>query len=378
MHTVAQPVSTPVTEEPVNAQPVSTAQRTPQPMRTASSDTASGDTAQNAATARVAIAGATGYTGQELLRLLSRHPAVTLTAAMSSGTTGASSRRLPGLTRLWDGVITPLAPDTLAREADVVFLALPDSTAAQLGPALVDAGVRVIDLSGAFRLRDTDARAQWYPDTHRWPSGVAYGLTELERGAVARAQLVANPGCYPTATLLPLAPLIAAGLLLPNTDVIVDAKSGVSGAGKTPSERTHFSEIHGSMSAYGVFSHRHGAEIEQGAGRQVTFTPHLVPLDRGILSTIYVRVPPGTTEEAMGDVLERAYAGATFVRLVGSSLPEIKHVAHTNFCDIGWRVDASGRAILVSVIDNLLKGASGQAVQNLNVMLGLDERTSLL
>ena len=328
--------------------------------------------------ARVAVAGATGFTGQELLRLLSRHPAVALTAAMSSGQTGASSRRLPGLTRLWDGTIVPLSKDTLTTDADVVFLALPDSAAAELAPALVDAGVRVIDLSGAFRLRDEASRAKWYPETHRLPAGLAYGLTERERGAVARAQMVANPGCYPTATLLAVSPLIEAGLLLANTDIIVDAKSGVSGAGKTPSERTHFSEIHGSMAAYGVFNHRHGAEIEQGAGRQVTFTPHLLPLDRGILATIYLRMAPGTTEEAVGDVLERAYSGATFVRLVRSALPEIKHVAHTNFCDIGWRVDPSGRAVLVSVIDNLLKGASGQAVQNLNVMLGLDERTALL
>ncbi|MBI3491511.1 MAG: N-acetyl-gamma-glutamyl-phosphate reductase [Acidobacteria bacterium] len=334
--------------------------------------------AQDRPVARVAVAGATGYTGQELLRLLSRHPVVTLVAAMSSGQTGASSRRLPGLTRLWDGAIVPLSPESLARDADVVFLALPDAAAAELAPKLVEAGVRVVDLSGAFRLRDADDRARWYPDTRALPPGVAYGLTERERGAVARAQLVANPGCYPTAALLALAPLAAAGLLLPNADVIVDAKSGVSGAGKTPAERTHFSECHGSVSAYGVFNHRHGVEIEQGVGRAVTFTPHLVPLDRGILSTIYVRVAPGTTEEALGDVFEQAYAGATFVRLVGSSLPEIKHVAHSNFCDIGWRVDASGRAILVSVIDNLLKGASGQAVQNMNVMLGLDERTALL
>ncbi len=195
---------------------------------------------------------------------------------------------------------------------------------------------------------------------------------------MARAQLVSNPGCYPTATLLALAPLVDAGLLAPHTDIIVDAKSGVSGAGKTPTERTHFSECHGSVSAYGVFGHRHGAEIEQGVGREVTFTPHLVPLDRGILSTIYVRVAPGTTEETLADVYARAYAGATFVRLVGSTLPAIRQVAHTNFCDIGWRVDASGRAILVSAIDNLLKGASGQAVQNMNVMLGIDERTGLL
>src|SRR5476651_685186 len=339
-----------------------------------SSDTQDG----SVALARVAIAGATGFTGQELLRLLSRHPAVTLTAAMSSGQTRRSSDLLPALGRLWSGTIVPLSPAALASDADVVFLALPDSAAAEIAPALVDAGVRVIDLSGAFRLRDEAARGKWYPDTHRLPAGVAYGLTERERGAIARAQLVANPGCYPTATLLAIAPLVEAGLLLSTTDIIVDAKSGVSGAGKTPSERTHFSEIHGSMAAYGLFNHRHGAEIEQGVGRTVTFTPHLIPLDRGILSTIYVRVPPGTTEEALGDVLEQAYKGATFVRLVGSSLPEIKHVAHTNFCDIGWRVDPSGRAILVSVIDNLLKGASGQAVQNMNVMLGLDERLGLL
>jgi N-acetyl-gamma-glutamyl-phosphate reductase len=334
--------------------------------------------ASAAPVARVAIAGATGYTGQELLRLLSRHPAVALTAAMSSGQAAGSSRPLPGLARLWNGTIVPLAPQTLAREADVVFLALPDAAAARLAPALVGAGVRVIDLSGAFRLRDAALRARWYPETHDLPAGVAYGLTERERLAVARAQVVANPGCYPTATLLALSPLAQAGLLLQNADIIVDAKSGVSGAGKTPSERTHFSEIHGSLAAYGVFNHRHGAEIEEGVGRTVTFTPHLVPLDRGILSTIYVRVAPGTTEEALGAVLEQAYRGATFVRLVGPALPEIKHVAHTNFCDIGWRVDASGRAILVSVIDNLLKGASGQAVQNLNVMLGIDERTGLI
>jgi N-acetyl-gamma-glutamyl-phosphate reductase len=329
------------------------------------------------AAARVAVAGATGYTGQELLRLLARHPAVALTAAMSSGQTGAASRRLPALARLWDGAVVPLSADALKSDADVVFMALPDSTAAELGPALVDAGVRVIDLSGAFRLRDEAARHRWYPETHRLPAGVAYGLTERERGAVARAQLVSNPGCYPTAALLALAPLAEAGLLVPDADIIVDAKSGVSGAGKTPTERTHFSECHGSVAAYGVFGHRHGAEIEQGVGRAVTFTPHLVPLDRGILSTIYVRVPPGTSEEALGDVYEHAYRGATFVRLVGTVLPAIKHVAHTNFCDIGWRVDGSGRVIIVAVIDNLLKGASGQAVQNMNVMLGIDERTGL-
>jgi N-acetyl-gamma-glutamyl-phosphate reductase len=330
------------------------------------------------ATTRVAVAGATGYTGQELLRLLARHPAITVTAAMSSGSSPSGTRRIPALAHVWNGSVEPFARETLERDADVAFLALPDSAAADVAPSLVDAGIRVIDLSGAFRLQDAGVRARWYPESPPLPAGTAYGLTERHRDAVAHARLVANPGCYPTATLLALAPLVDAGLVLPGGDIVVDAKSGVSGAGRTPTERTHFSECHGSLSAYGVFNHRHGAEIEQGVGREVTFTPHLVPLDRGILSTIYVRVPPGTTEETLADVFERAYAGATFVRLVGASLPEIKHVAHSNFCDIGWRIDPSGRVILVSVVDNLLKGASGQAVQNMNVMLGVDETMGLL
>ena len=268
--------------------------------------------------ARVAVAGATGYTGQELLHLLSRHPSVTLTAAMSSGAT--APRKLPALARVWSGEITPLSPDTL-RESDVVFLALPDAAAADLGPALADAGVRVVDLSGAFRLTDPAERARWYPATHRLPAGVAYGLTELERSAITAARLVANPGCYPTATLLALAPLCGAGLLAPASDIVVDAKSGVSGAGKTPSERTHFSECHGSVAAYGVFSHRHGAEIEQGVARAahgphpLTFVPHLVPLDRGMLSTIYLRLAAGATEDTLAQVYQQVYAAAPFVRL---------------------------------------------------------------
>jgi N-acetyl-gamma-glutamyl-phosphate reductase len=331
----------------------------------------------SSAVARVAIAGATGFTGQELLRLLARHPAVRITLATSSSAASAA-RRLPALGKIWDGTITPLEPAILAREADVVFLALPDAAAAELAPALVEQGVRVIDLSGAFRLRDAGERGRWYPETRDIPAGLAYGLTERERAAVAEARLVANPGCYPTTSLLALAPLADAGVLVPGRDIIIDAKSGVSGAGRTPTERTHFSEVHGSMSAYGVFGHRHGAEIEQELGRQVTFTPHLAPFDRGILATIYVRVSDGTSEDTLADIYSEAYASASFVRPVGTALPEIKHVAHTNFCDIGWRVDPSGRAIVVSVLDNLVKGASGQAVQNMNVMLGLPEATGLL
>jgi N-acetyl-gamma-glutamyl-phosphate reductase len=302
---------------------------------------------------------------------------VQITLATSSSAASAA-RRLPALGKIWEGSITPLDAEALTRDADLVFLALPDAAAAELAPALVEKGVQVIDLSGAFRLRDATERGRWYPETRELPEGLAYGLTERQRTAVAEARLVANPGCYPTTALLALLPLADAGVLVPGHDVIIDAKSGVSGAGRTPTERTHFSEVHGSMSAYGVFGHRHGAEIEQGLGRQVTFTPHLAPLDRGIFATIYVRVAEGTGDETLARIYGEAYADATFVRPVGSALPEIKHVAHTNFCDIGWRVDPSGRAILVSVLDNLLKGASGQAVQNMNVMLGLPETTGLL
>ena len=336
------------------------------------SDTAAARTART----RVAIAGATGYAGQELVRILARHPAVTLTAAMSSGAASAP-RPLPALARIWEGTVVPLDVDRLAADADIVFLALPEAASAELAPTLLERGARVIDLSGAFRIRADAARQRWYPATAALPAGTAYGFTERNRDAIAAARLVSNPGCYPTAALIALEPLAAAGLL--DGPVFVDAKSGISGAGKAPSERTHFSENHGSVAAYGVFSHRHTAEIEQELARTVTFVPHLVPLDRGILETIYGSLKPGTTAQQVADTLAAAYAEAPFVRLTGDALPEIKHVAHTNFCDVGWKVDEQGgRIVLVAVLDNLIKGAAGSAVQNLNLMLGIDERTGLL
>ena len=343
---------------------------------TLAAPSASDRTAAAAGRTRVAIAGATGFAGQELVRILARHPAVTLTAAMSSAATSAP-RPLPALARIWEGTVVPLDVDRLVADADVVFLALPEAASAELAPTLVSRGVRVIDLSGAFRIRGDEGRQRWYPATASLPAGTVYGLTEGHQDAIKGARLLSNPGCYPTAALLALEPLSAAGLL--TGPVIVDAKSGISGAGKTPSERTHFSENHGSVAAYGIFSHRHTAEIEQELGVPVTFVPHLVPLDRGILETIYASLRPGTTEAQVAGALQSAYADAPFVRLTGSALPEIKHVAHTNFCDIGWKVDEAGaRVVLVAVIDNLIKGAAGSAVQNLNVMLGLDERTGLL
>ena len=327
---------------------------------------------------RVAVIGATGYAGHELVRLLARHPHVTLTLATSSQAT-STARRLPALTRVWDGEIRPLDLSQVHTAADVAFLALPEAASAEVGPTLLAAGMRVIDLSGAFRLRDQAARTRWYPATPTMPPGVAYGLTEFEYPAIQTAKLVANPGCYPTASLLALLPLATAGLIAPESDVVVDAKSGISGAGKAPSDRTHFSENHGSVSAYGAFGHRHTPEMEQALGRVVTFVPHLVPLDRGILSSNYVRLVRGTTEAAVADAFERAYAAAPFVRLTGGELPEIKHVAWSNFCDIGWKVDeVNGRGVVISVIDNLLKGAAGSAVQNFNVMCGLEQKAGLL
>ncbi|MEZ5418554.1 MAG: N-acetyl-gamma-glutamyl-phosphate reductase [Vicinamibacterales bacterium] len=331
-----------------------------------------------AAPVAVAVVGATGYAGQELVRLLARHPHATLAMATASQAT-STPRQLPALARLWDGEVVPLDVPAVAAAAEIVFLALPEAASAELGAAFLAAGRRVIDLSGAFRLRDDAARKRWYPATAEMPDGVVYGLTEFAAAAVPSARLVSCPGCYPTASLLALQPLAEAGLLAPGADVIVDAKSGVSGAGKAPSDRTHFCENHGSVAAYGLFGHRHTAEMHQSLGREVTFTPHLVPLDRGILSTMYARLAPGVTGARVREALAAAHAQSFFVRLTGETLPEIKHVAWSNFCDIGWRVDeATGRLILVSVIDNLLKGAAGQAVQNFNLLIGADQRAGLV
>jgi N-acetyl-gamma-glutamyl-phosphate reductase len=296
-----------------------------------------------------------------------------------SSSAESAARPLPRLARVWDGSVEPLDRERLARSVDLAFLAVPESAAADLAPPLLSAGVRVIDLSGAFRIRDDAARSRWYPATKSLPNGAAYGLTEHYKSDVRDASLVANPGCYPTAALLALLPLAHAGLLDAGAGVVIDAKSGISGAGRAPSDRTHFSENHGSVAAYGVFGHRHVAEMEQELGASVTFVPHLVPLDRGILETIYAKVLPGVTAERIADVFALAYQDEPFVRLTGDALPEIKHVAWTNFCDLGWRLDpGSRRLVIVACLDNLVKGAAGQALQNFNVACGFDERTALL
>src|SRR4051794_29991125 len=292
------------------------------------------------------------------------------------GSPGAPPRHVPALKRLWDAPVEGLDVEALADTTDAIFLALPEHAAAEVAPALLARGKRVFDLSGAFRLRDAALRNRWYPKTLEQPASVVYGLTERNRDLLRDSTLVACAGCYPTAAILALQPLLQAGLV--GQPIIIDAKSGVSGAGKTPTERTHFSECHGSLSAYGVFNHRHSAEIEQELGVAVTFVPHLVPIDRGILETIYVTLPRGASEKDVSSALESAYADSPFVRLTANELPEIKHVAHTNFCDIGWRVNERTRqVVLVSCIDNLVKGAAGQAVQNFNVAFGFDERLGL-
>ncbi|MBA2305993.1 MAG: N-acetyl-gamma-glutamyl-phosphate reductase, partial [Acidobacteria bacterium] len=326
---------------------------------------------------RVGVAGATGYTGLELMRRLARHPYVDIRLAMGSG--ASEPKRIPALARIWDDPIGPLDLDKVIAETDAVFLALPEAVAAEIAPVLAARGTRVFDLSGAFRLRDSAMRQKWYPHTPSTASingGLTYGLTEHYRAELRNASLVACAGCYPTAAILSLRPLVAASLI--DEGVIIDAKSGVSGAGKTPTERTHFSECHGSIAAYGVFAHRHAAEIEQEVGIVVTFVPHLVPIDRGILETIYARLKPGVSADDVALALTAAYADSPFVRLTGSDLPEIKHVVHTNFCDIGFRVDRpGGQLVMVAVIDNLVKGASGQAIQNFNVAYGFDEALGL-
>jgi N-acetyl-gamma-glutamyl-phosphate reductase len=335
---------------------------------------------------RIAILGASGYTGSELLRLLAPHPNVAiaaLTAERSAGKQVAEvfphlwGRELPRLVKNdevdWDGV-------------DLVFCALPHGTTQEVIAAL-PGHLRIVDLSADFRLADVATYAEWYGHAHRAPAlqkEAVYGLTELYRAAVGNARLVANPGCYPTSAQLPLVPLVREALIDAD-DIVIDAKSGVTGAGREAKQASLFAEVAEGINAYGVAGHRHAPEIEQGlsaaAGRPVivNFTPHLMPMNRGILSTIYVRLSNGSTVADLRRTLETAYAAEPFVRVLPEGmLPSTRQVRGTNLCLVGLSKDrVSGRAILVAAIDNLVKGASGQAVQNMNAMLGLDERTGL-
>ena len=320
----------------------------------------------------VAIVGATGYTGQELQKLLARHPHLEAKLLMSSRDS-SSAKGSP----IQDN-IEPLNPARFD-EVDGVFLCTPHGKASALAAAALAAGKVVVDLSADFRLRDPQLFQDTYGDVHAAPELLdcaVYGLTEHHRSKIQNATLVANPGCYPTSILLPLLPLLGHDLLLLTAPLIADSKSGVSGAGKQPNERTHYGNVHENFLAYGIGSHRHAPEIAQELGQPIVFTPHLLPTFRGILSTIYVTPVADSNADAMRDCLLEQYSSEPFVRVYEHGSPELQNVQHSNECHISVH-DSGPLVVITSAIDNLVKGASGQALQNMNVMLGLQEAAGL-
>lgn len=333
---------------------------------------------------RVAIIGASGYTGLELLRLFARHPGAKVTALATRQQDAPPIDQVhPSLAGLYDLPLEPLTPEEIAERADYAFACLPHAASAALVSRLLAAGLRVVDLSADYRLTDRAVYEHWYGVTHPDPDRlgrVAYGLPELYREKIVGAHLVANPGCYPTSAILALAPLLKAGVIAPE-GIVVDSKSGVSGAGRDPKPNLHFPECNENFSAYGVGTHRHMPEIDQvlsdaaGAPVEVVFTPHLVPMDRGILSTCYAQPTGETSDAALLEVLQEFYRDEPFVH-AGSALPATKQVAGTNRCRLTARL-VRGRVVLVSAIDNLIKGAAGAAVQNFNLMSGQPETTAL-
>lgn len=340
---------------------------------------------------RIAIAGATGYMGAELIRLLLGHPEVRITAITSERAAGSAIEALhPSLRGHLSLELLPLDPDRLGSEADAVFLALPKAEAMKHTPILRRRGVRVIDISADYRLKDAVEFQLWYGTPHADPSGLAeavYGLPELHRPAIAGAQLIANPGCYPCGALLAVAPLLRSGLGRP-AGIVIDAKSGVTGAGARAGmvdSMYLYTEANENLQAYKVAGHPHIPEIEQElsmvAGKEVkvAFTPHLVPLNRGLFTTAYVPLAKTATTADLLEVYGESYAGEAFVRVLPEGrLPTTRAVLGSNYCDVMVIADRRvGGAVCLSAIDNLGKGGSGQAVQNLNIMYKLSERTGL-
>jgi N-acetyl-gamma-glutamyl-phosphate reductase len=335
---------------------------------------------------RAAVLGASGYTGADLIRLAARHPNIQLTALIAKGHAGQTLAQVfPHLASL--DVPTLVTSDAVDWSGiDVAFCGLPHGTAHAEIKKLPDR-VKVIDMSADFRLRDLDTYAEWYGGAHSAPElleGAVYGLTEHYRDRIKSARLVACPGCYPTAVLLALQPLVK-GKLIASEDIIIDAKSGVSGAGRALKQNILFSEAGEGLSPYGIGSHRHVPEIEQelgmaaGSDVKVNFTPHLAPMTRGELCTSYVRLAGKTSANDLRKALIEAYATSPFVRVVEEGvIPATQHVRGSNYCHIGVFADRlPGRAIVVSAIDNLVKGSAGQALQNFNLMYGFDETTAL-
>ncbi len=337
---------------------------------------------------RVGIVGATGYAGAELVRILCGHPEIELTILTSRQYAGVKFDRVyPSMTGAVNLVCEELSVDNLCDRADVIFTALPHKLPMELAPELVKRGKKVIDISADFRFKDASKYESFYqPHTAKdLLEKAVYGLSEVYFERIRNAVLIGKPGCYPTSVLLPLIPLLKKKLLDPKT-IIVDSKSGVSGAGRSLSLTTHFCEANESVKAYKVVQHRHAPEIEEvlsleaGKTVNITFVPHLVPMTRGMYTTIYVNIIENVSADDVRNCLKLFYAGRTFIRLCSDdALPDTLHVRGTNYCDIGFKIDQrSNRLILISAIDNLVKGAAGQAVQNMNIMLGLEETRGLI
>ncbi len=337
---------------------------------------------------KAAVLGATGYTGTELIRLLSVHPDVELVLVSSESYDGKKVSEIhPQFKGQVELTLESMQIEEIPHSIDLVFCALPHGHSAAAGAALLKRGFRVVDLSADFRLKKSELYTNWYgikhPHTELLDSSV-YGLPELYGQDIKSADLVANPGCYPTGIILGLAPLLK-HKLIDLKSIIIDAKSGVSGAGRTPRQPFHFPDCTENFKAYRIASHQHTPEIEQelsrlaGGDLQVTFTPHLVPMVRGILCTTYLTIEGSKSEEDLCNLYKNFYSSCPFVRIYEPPyLPETRFVRGSNYCDLALKLDnRTNRLIIVSVIDNLVKGASGQAVQNMNIMFGLSEKTGL-
>ena len=336
---------------------------------------------------KIGILGGSGYTGIELLRILLNHENAEVTVITSRKYAGQKADTVfPSLSGLTGLFFTEPDLQEIASSCDIIFTCVPHQTAMNVVPFLLEKGLKVIDLSADFRLRDQRVYEEWYQEhsAAQYLGEAVYGLPEIYRDVIASARLIANPGCYPTSCILPMFPLLKAGLVMAE-GIIIDSKSGTSGAGRSTSIATLFCEVNEGFKAYKVAEHRHTPEIEQefsvAAGSPVTinFTPHLVPMSRGILSTIYAMPVRGTAERDIRECLEDAYSDSPFVQVLPEgTFPNVLNVRGTNLCHIGVKVDPrTGRVIICSVIDNLCRGASGQAVQNMNLMYGLDEGTGL-
>lgn len=336
---------------------------------------------------KVSILGATGYAGAELVKLILQHPNATLTHITSESHTGqALADVYPHMRGITDLTLESMDNlEAIAKDSDFIFIALPHGHAMAVGKALVDTPVKIIDLGADYRFSDTKVYEAWYHVPHTHPGAPSvYGLAELNREAIKSAKIIGNAGCYTTASILALAPLVKNHMIQINS-IIIDAKSGTSGAGRSAKLDTHYPEFYDAFKAYGVATHRHTPEIEAALGKlngapiMLNFTPHLVPMSRGILATAYANLNEGVTPDAVSQAFEKAYATEPFVRLLGlNAYPNTKYVRGSNFIDIAWHIDErTGRVIVLSAIDNLVKGAAGQAVQNFNIACGYEETTGL-